>query len=180
MPPRWGCRSSEAGRRLFFLPSKFKWRLASIGAIEMAGMRFDIAGLFLILLLALASPASAQSKDRVVAVVNGEVITLKQLDKRVDTILKTPQARGMSRDTARSKVLDALIDQELINQAAKAKGVFVTDSDISMALESIKKVNNLTDAHLRAYLAHGGTDQAAFREDVRVALVRHQIVWAPG
>ena len=141
-------------------------------------MRFYISGLCLILLLALASPASAQSKDRVVAVVNGEVITLKQLDKRVDTILKTPQARGMSRDTARSKVLDALIDQELINQAAKAKGVFVTDSDISMALESIKKENNLTDAQFRASLAQGGTDEAAFREDLRVELLRNRVMGA--
>lgn len=134
--------------------------------------------LLLILMSPLVVPAQAQSKDRIVAVVNGEVITLKQLDNRVNSLMKTRQAAGMSRDTIKGKVLDALIDQELMNQAAKAKGVFVTDSDISMAMESIKKENNLSDAQFRASLAQSGTTEESFREDLRIELLRNRVLGA--
>lgn len=141
-------------------------------------MRFYLAIGLCALFFAFASPLMAQSKDRVVAVVNGEVITLRQLDNRVDSLMKTRQAAGMGRDAMRGKVLDALIDQELINQAAKAKGVFVTDSDVSMALESIKKENNLSDAQFRASLAQSGTTETAFRDDLRVELLRNRVLGA--
>ncbi len=123
-----------------------------------------------------AGPEAAGSVDRIVAVVNGEIITYRQLENRVNSLMKTRQAAGMNRDDVRRKVLDALIDQELMNQAAKAKGVFITDSDVSQALESIKKDNNLTDEQFRASLAHSGTTLEAFREDLRVELLRNRVM----
>lgn len=114
--------------------------------------------------------------DRIVAVVNGELITMRQVDGRVNSLMKTRQAAGISRDEMRSKVLDALIDQELINQAAKSKGVFVTAADVNQALESIKRDNNLTDAQFQASLAHSGTSLEAFREDLRIELLRNKVL----
>lgn len=116
--------------------------------------------------------------DRIVAVVNGELITMRQLDGRVNSLAKTRQAAGMSREELRGKVLEALIDQELINQAAKAKGVFITASDVNQALESIKNDNNLTDAQFQASLAHSGTTLEAFREDLRIELLRNKVLGA--
>lgn len=141
-------------------------------------MRLSVSVLILVIVLALAGPALAQSKDRIVAVVNGEVITLKQLDSRVDVLWKAQQGRGITKEALRGKVLEALVDQELINQAAKARGVFVTDSDVSMALESIKRENNLTDAQFQASLAKSGTTEAAFRDDLRVELLRNRVLGA--
>ena len=114
--------------------------------------------------------------DRIVAVVNGELITMRQLNGRVNSLAKTRQAAGMSRAELQSKVLDALIDQELINQAAKAKGVFVTATDVNQALESIKSDNNLSDAQFQASLAHSGTTLEAFREDLRIELLRNKVL----
>ncbi len=79
-----------------------------------------------LVIFAAGSPDLLASKDRIVAVVNGEVITLKQLDQRVNTLLKSRQAGGLDKNSLRPKVLEALIEQELINQAARLKGVFVT------------------------------------------------------
>lgn len=134
--------------------------------------------LMLVLALAAWSPETRAAVDRIVAVVNGEVITLKQLDNRVNSLAKTRQAAGLSREALRSKVLEALIDQELMNQAAKAKGVFVTESDVSAALETIKQENKLTDAQFRASLAHSGTTVEAFREDLRIELLRNRVLGA--
>ncbi|MDL2226302.1 SurA N-terminal domain-containing protein, partial [Deltaproteobacteria bacterium OttesenSCG-928-M10] len=100
--------------------------------IMRAALRVNIPVLFVFLLI-LGWPAlsPAQSVDRIVAVVNGEIITLRQLDNRVNSLMKSQKAGNVGRDEVRQRVLDALIEQELINQAAKAKGVFVTEADIS-------------------------------------------------
>lgn len=138
-----------------------------------------IVALFIFLLaMMVGSPEARAAVDRIVAVVNGEVITLKQLDSRINNLMKSRQGAGMGRDALRSKVLDALIDQELMNQAAKAKGVFVTESDVSLAMESIKQENKLTDAQFRASLAQGGTTVEAFREDLRIELLRNRVLGA--
>lgn len=136
---------------------------------------FFIFGLALMAALT-ASKAEAQSVDRIVAVVNGEIITMRQLDNRVSSLMKTKMGAGSNRAEMRKKVLDALIDQELINQAAKAKGVFVAEADVSAAIEAIKKDNNLTDAQFRASLAQNGTSMEAFRDDLRVELLRNRVL----
>lgn len=116
--------------------------------------------------------------DRIVAAVNGELITMRQLDNRVNSLMKSRQGAGASREDLRRKVLDALIDQELVNQAAKAKGVFVSTSDVNAALESIKADNKLTDAQFQASLAHSGTTLDAFKEDLRVEILRNKVLGA--
>ena len=136
--------------------------------------------LFLLALLMTAAPplAAQASKDRIVAVVNGEVITLKQLDGRLKTLARGRQLAGAELNQARTQVLEGLIEQELINQAAKAKGVFVTESDVSQAMEAIKQENNLTDAQFRASLAQSGTTVEAFRDDLRTELLRNRVLGA--
>ncbi|MDR0881177.1 MAG: SurA N-terminal domain-containing protein [Candidatus Adiutrix sp.] len=141
-------------------------------------MRFNLMALILTLILAAWPGPARAGLDGVAAVVNGEIITLKQVDNRVSNLAKTRQAAGVPREALRQKVLEGLIDQELINQAAKTKGVFITDSDVSMALESIKKENNLTDAQFQASLAQSGTTIEAFRDDLRVELLRNRVMGA--
>ena len=141
------------------------------------GIKIDMRiflGLFLSLLLLVPATAWA-NKDRIVAVVNGEVITLKQLDNRVNS-LRRAQRGAPSVEEMRPKVLDSLIEQELVSQAAKSKGVFVTESDVSLALDSIKQENNLTSAQFEASLAQSGTSVEAFREDLRTELLRNRVL----
>jgi len=132
------------------------------------------------LLAALAAPApaalSAQS-DGIAAVVNGEVITRRQLENRINSLAKSGRSpAGLNRADLRGKVLEDMIDQELINQAAKAKGVFITEGDVTAALERIKQQNNLTEAQFRASVAQSGASLETFREGVRLELLRNQIM----
>lgn len=140
-------------------------------------LRANIQVLFVFLLI-LGWPAlsQAQSVDRIVAVVNGEIITMRQLDNRVNSLMKSQKVGNVGRDEMRQRVLDALIEQELINQAAKSKGVFVTEADISATIESIKKDNNLTDEQFRGSLVHSGTSLEAFRDDIRIELLRNRVL----
>lgn len=149
-------------------------RILNRSSYSDAGPRAGLVAALFIFLLALmvGSPEARAAVDRIVAVVNGEVITLKQLETKMSRVPKG------AREAMRSKVLDAMIDQELMNQAAKAKGVFVTESDISLALDSIKKENKLTDAQFRSSLAQSGTTVEAFRNDLRMELLRNRVLGA--
>ena len=141
-----------------------------------ASLRFYIP--LFVFLAVLACPVLGQAQtDRIVAVVNGEVLTMRQLDNRVNSLMKAQrEAAQAGRDAVRQRVLDALIEQELINQAAKAKGVFVTEADISATIDSIKRDNRLTDEQFRASLVHSGTSLEAFREDIRIELLRNRVL----
>jgi len=131
-----------------------------------------------ILLTALAAaPAPAADSDGIAAVVNGEVITRKQLENRLDALVRHGRLpAGLGRADIKDKVLEDLIDQELINQAAKAKGVFITEGDINEALDRIKQQNNLTEAQFRASVAQSGVSLEAFREDIRLELLRTRVM----
>ena len=135
----------------------------------------------LILLVLLGSGVAARplaaDSDGIAAVVNGEVITRKQVESRLAASLKSGRPpTGAGRAELAGKVLDDLIDQELINQAAKPKGVFITEADISEAVEKIKRQNNLTEARFRASLAYSGTTLESFREGLRLELMRGQVM----
>jgi peptidyl-prolyl cis-trans isomerase SurA len=133
--------------------------------------------LFATLWAALAAPALAADTDGIAAVVNGEVITRKQLERRLQALASGGRLpAGLNRADLKEKVLEDLIDQELINQAAKAKGVFITEGDVTAALERIKQQNNLTETQFRASVAQSGTSLEAFREGVRLELLRNQIL----
>jgi len=133
--------------------------------------------LLAIILAALAAPAQAADFDGIAAVVNGEVITRKQVENQVKSLARGGRLpAGLSRDDLKEKVLEDLIDQELINQAARAKGIFVSEGDVTQALERIKQQNNLSEAQFRASVAQSGVSLEAFREGVRLELMRGQIM----
>ena len=130
-----------------------------------------------IILAALTAPALAADFDGIAAVVNGEVITKKQFEGRLNSLARGGRLpAGLSRADLKETVLEDMIDQELINQAAKTKGVFVSEGSVTEALERIKKQNNLTEAQFRASVTQSGSSLEAFRENVRLELMRNQIM----
>lgn len=114
--------------------------------------------------------------DGIAAVVNGDIITIRQVENRVNTLMKTRQGVGVPRERIQQSVILGLIDQELMNQAAKKKGVFVTESDINQAMSSIIAENNLTQEQFEASLAKNGTTVQAFRDDIRIELLRNRVM----
>jgi len=76
--------------------------------------------------------------------VNGNGITTKQLDASVAKLkLQNPQVftanSGISTAQIRSSLLDELINEQLILQDAKSKGVTITDAQVTQQINAIKK-----------------------------------------
>lgn len=113
--------------------------------------------------------AKPQALDKIVAVVNDDVITEHELEFRMTLVkeqLKTaPQLPAD--DVLATQVLDRMIEQTLVEQAGRRAGVTVTDVDVRQAAESIAKQNNMTLEQLKNALAQDGVSYEKFEADLR-------------
>ncbi|MDR1921655.1 MAG: SurA N-terminal domain-containing protein [Candidatus Adiutrix sp.] len=128
------------------------------------------------LALALMAPPELEANDRIVAAVNGDIITERQLDNRVNSLVRSRRAGGAARAEIRRRVLDALIEQELVAQEARRKGVFVSEADVKGAIDMIKKENKINDAQLRAGLAYSGITLEAFKQDIAAEILKSKVL----
>ncbi len=125
---------------------------------------------------ATSAPAPAvlrSTVDRVAATVNGDVITLRELERNGGSMLAEANARppGPERDRARAEALraslDALISQRLFDQQVKKLDLQVSESQIDAQVEAIKTQNGFDDAQLDRALMAQGLTRKAFREQVK-------------
>lgn len=128
----------------------------------------------LALLLALAATASAaeQLVDRVVAVVNGKLITLFDLDSRVADLMQRTQGVAFNpndprADEFRREVLDSMINDLLIESEAARLKINVSETELDSQIDELKKKNNLTQQQFVAELAKEGMTLADFRKRLR-------------
>jgi peptidyl-prolyl cis-trans isomerase SurA len=98
--------------------------------------------------------------DRVVAVVNNEVITLSDL-QREEALKK--------RETARDDrlVLEDMIDRKLQMAAAKREGVDVTDKELDDAVTDIMKRNSMDMMQFSLALTKEGLTLEQYKEELR-------------
>lgn len=98
--------------------------------------------------------------DRVVAVVNDEIITLSDLQREAARL-----GRGAADDRA---ILDEMINRKLQLAAAKRNALDVTDKEVDEAVEDIKRRNgNMSTAQFEAALAKEGLTLEQYRADLR-------------
>ncbi len=139
--------------------------------------------LYLLLLIPLAATAQDQSPryvvlDRIVAVVNEDVIVQTELNKRMRTVLgqlRQQQTQPPPRDVLEKQVLERLVLSRLQLEQAKQRGIQVDDATVNQALRQIAGRNGLSLTEFREILAGDGYDFAGFREDIRNELALKQL-----
>jgi peptidyl-prolyl cis-trans isomerase SurA len=143
-------------------------------------MTVSLVLLPLALLFALAFPARAQTPrpvvvlDRIVAVVNDEVVTRNDLDERVKLAFAQLKRQGTPpppRDVLEKQLLDRIITDRVQLQFAKETGLRVDDTELDRAINRIAEENKLTVAQLRQALENDGVPFTKFREDIRNEIV---------
>jgi peptidyl-prolyl cis-trans isomerase SurA len=125
-----------------------------------------------LLLLSLLGAPGDRVLDRVAAVVNGDPVTLSELQERAGLEWRRVQSmQGAERDQAQAKVLQAALDQivseRLLEAEAKELGVEAADAQVDAAIEDIKRKNHLDDEQLDRALAEQGLERPAFRRQLR-------------
>ena len=132
---------------------------------------------------ACAASAPAQSGpaaplDRIVAIVNDDVIASSELDARLDTVREQLRSSGASPPppaVLRRQVLDRLIIERLQLQRARDSGIRIDDETLNRAMQRLAEQNALTLRQFRDVLEREGYGFATFREEIRDDLMISEV-----
>ncbi|MCE5387689.1 MAG: peptidylprolyl isomerase [Acidithiobacillus sp.] len=116
-------------------------------------------------------PDNLDYLDKVVAVVNDQIITSLQLSQRVDAIkaqLEKQNPGQLPPDSVlRRQVLQQMIQQDVELQMAKRLGVEVDQGTLDQAIANIAQANNLTPDQLRQALSQQGQSWEQFVDTLK-------------
>jgi peptidyl-prolyl cis-trans isomerase SurA len=122
--------------------------------------------------------------DRVVAVVNQEIITLSEVEKLIspfkeeivagDRLEKRERVQEICR-----KILDRLIEEKLIDQEVKKAGIKVSIKEVEATVEEVKRRNAATQEDLERALIADGLTLEAYKKQIEKSLLRQKLIsWA--
>ncbi len=129
-----------------------------------------------------ASPlAYAKVIDRVVAVVNEEIILDSELDQWTAAQMHAPVdldtvEGARTFDTMKKKQVDRLIESRLIAQQATALNLKVSDDEVERAVEEVKRQNKLDDAAFTEALKGQGLSMEVYRKNLRKQVLELKVV----
>lgn len=157
------------------------------GEKKKPGSRFSLI-LILAFLFFTACPSLAYSVDReivdrIVAIVNDELITYSQLTEAFKPFEKKIRERNYSleqemeiRFRIRSNLIQQMIDQKLTDQEMTKAKITVSEAEVSGYIERIKQVNSFTDEDLRQQLGKEGVSFEQYTKEIRNLLLRNKLI----
>ena len=143
----------------------------------MRGSGFIAVSAGLCLLAVIAPVVGAEVANRIVAVVNDDVITQAELNSRVDDIVSGPAPipAQISPAQVQRAVLERLIEQKLILQEGKQLGVTVNDEEVMDRLREVKKKIG-SEVNYERWLAEMGLTEGQLKFQLRDQLLVQRTV----
>jgi peptidyl-prolyl cis-trans isomerase SurA len=113
---------------------------------------------------------AARTGDYIAAVVNQELVTAGEVERRVERAqaeAKSAGARLPGEAELRRQALDALIDERAMITSARESGMRVDEVEIDRAVQNIAQQNQISIDVLRQRLRAEGIDYMRFRANLR-------------
>lgn len=121
-----------------------------------------------------STEANIEQLDRIIAVVDRDVITRGELQSRIRTVLQQLEKQGVAlppQDVLEKQVLERLIGDKLQLQLAAQTGLRVDDNQLDKTIERIADQNKLNKTEFREALEKDGISFRKFREDIRSEII---------
>ena len=118
--------------------------------------------------------AAPQPLDRVVAIVDNDVVMQSQLDQRTHEVQQTIAKRGGGVPPASAleqQVLERLIVENLQLQIGERSGIRITDEELNQAIGTIAQRNGMSVEQFRAALARDGLSFDDARDQVKREMI---------
>jgi peptidyl-prolyl cis-trans isomerase SurA len=125
-------------------------------------------------LLAATAQAQVRPLDRVVAIVDNDVVMQSQLDARLREVQQTIGKRGGAlppEQVLSQQVLERLIIENIQLQIGDRSGIRITDEELNQAMGTIAQRNGMTLEQFRDALASDGLSYADARDQVRREMI---------
>jgi peptidyl-prolyl cis-trans isomerase SurA len=130
----------------------------------------------------LCASVQAEVADRVVAVVNDEVITLSEWSGAFEPYRANVAASliGEEREKvlaeSRMILLNRIIDNLLIEQQSRKAGIVIADEELMNAIRDLLKRRNISQDDLQKALDREGTTMEMYKKGVRDQLMRIKLI----
>jgi len=139
----------------------------------------NIIKFFLItFILSFAMLSHGEVVDRIIAIVNDDIITLKEVESYV-YVEKRNQFTSIDeylRNLQLKEKLDYFISGLLIKQQAKKLKIEISDKEMDMIIENIKKQNLITEIELKEQLKKDNITYENFVEGIRMNVLRSRVL----
>ncbi|MFA0790955.1 peptidylprolyl isomerase [Microbulbifer echini] len=129
-------------------------------------------------LIASTVTAQVQTLDRVVAVVDEDVVMASELAQRINTIASQIQAQQVQAppiDILRRQVLEQLIIERLQLQMASRAGVTISESELDQAIARVQQNASVSPEEFRQRLRADGMTVKSFRQQIRQELMIRRV-----
>lgn len=129
-----------------------------------------------------APPARAEMADRVAAVVNNDIIALSEVEQRAAPELaranaeRDPAKRGALRTEIMKGALDQLIGEKLLEYQLKDLNIEVSDQEIDLGIEDVRKQNSIEPEQFEKLLANEGYTMVTYRQFMRKQLAKLKLI----
>lgn len=112
--------------------------------------------------------------DKIVAIVDDDIVMQSELDSRVNSVMNRLSRQGTAmppRTIMDERVLEQLILESIQLQMAERSGIRINDDQLNKALANIAQANNMTLEQFEAQLALEGDSYANAREQIRREMI---------
>ncbi len=137
-------------------------------------MRHYIKFMLLFTFLVSVFASQVQSRvllDKVVAVVNDDIITLRELEEAEKKIKKTSEQK-----ISRNQALEQLIERKLIEQQAQKIGVSVSDREVEATIDVLRQRYNLQGGEMEEALKKQNMTEEEFKEQWKYQLLTKKVL----
>lgn len=142
-----------------------------------------LAGIFVLGSWATGTVWAEEIVDRIVAVVNNEVITYLELQQEMRPYQEQIKSRGYDEDEEREmlfklreEMIYRLIDDKLADQEIKKNRITVSDAEVDASIERLKAARMWSDEELRMALESDGMTLEELRQTMKSQALRNRLV----
>lgn len=121
--------------------------------------------------------------DRIVAEVDNEIITYRELEKEIEPFVERIKASGYSEkeeqelvDEVRARMLRNLVDEKIAEIAAKRSKIEIDDNEIEQFLNNIKIEQNLTTEELESALLMEGMTLDDYKKKLTRQILKRKLI----
>jgi peptidyl-prolyl cis-trans isomerase SurA len=139
--------------------------------VQGTGYRVSVA-VVLGVLVWFAAAADARIVNRVVATIDGDPITMYELNQFNERAARIQQLSMVDEAT----LLEALITDRAIQKEIRDQGITVQEEDVDRYIEGIRTHNNLTEEQLHMAVEQQGITWEDYRKQVREDLQKVQLI----
>ena len=137
-----------------------------------------IAVIFLVFTFCFPAISFCEIVDRIIAIVNDDILTLKEAEKyvQIETQGKYVSVNEYFRNIQLREKISALIEGILIKQQARKLKINVSDKEVDRIVENIKKQYLIDDEQLKSKLKEEGINYKDFYEGIRTNTLRGRVM----